>query len=249
MKFRITSAACLVAVALSFVLLKYPWNVASAFAITVLAGIIVSYGVIAIGWGFFYPAVSKTVDGKVLLTFDDGPDANGTPQVLKILKKFDIKAVFFLIGEKAEKNPGLVKAILADGHWIGNHTYSHDLFFSMKTGSLVEREIVAGDDVLRAFHPPVSNLFRPPVGYLNPIIARKLRKLDKRVIAWSVRSFDTVFKDEKLLSRLLERTKNGDIVLLHDTLPSTVEILEQYIGLAKTRGINFVNAPEKSLPA
>lgn len=191
---------------------------------------------------YFVRTYTKLRTPEVLLTFDDGPDKDLTPVVLDILKKHHVTALFFVIGEKATANQDLIDRMLAEGHQLGNHTQSHNVFFATLGQDKVNREIGMCDNSLILMGVRPGNYFRPPVGYTNPRIARAISKYKKKVIGWSLRSYDSVLKEEsKLLQRLNSKVKPGQIVLLHDNLPHSVAILDAFITEAKKNGIKFAN--------
>lgn len=210
--------------------------------ILALFGIIVSAGVLFMKLNYFLPAQSTVKKPNVLLTFDDGPDEKWTPKVLEILKEQEVTALFFVVGKKAAVFPELVQQIKNEGHLIGNHTQNHNPLFSMQSTSNVELEIQACDALIQQIIGETTPFFRPPVGYTNPRIARVIKKLGKKTIGWQLRSFDSVFKNPSTLKkRLINNTKPGSIVLLHDNLPQTAEMLASYILTAKQNGIIFAN--------
>lgn len=202
-------------------------------------------GVLFPNRNYFVTQQIRTTNEKVLLTFDDGPDNELTLEVLRILKQHDIGALFFIIGKKAQEHPEIIAEIIKDGHLIGNHTQNHPLFFAMLRQEKVEKEIGLCDNTLIAQNIHPWNYFRPPVGYTNPRIARSVKKLNKKVIGWSLRSYDSVFKEEeKLLDRVVSKVKSGNIVLFHDNLPQTVGVLDQFISTAKKNGIKFATTKD-----
>ena len=155
--------------------------------------------------------------GKVVLTFDDGPDPKVTPQVLDVLDSYGVKAYFFVTGSKAEKHPELIRLILSRGHIVGNHTYTHSPLFPVSGKTFIEDDIRACDSVIdlavqeaaptsAAPEPrlsasaasPEPRLFRPPFGVTNPDIAKILKHTGHKVIGWDVRSFDTVHLKDSL---------------------------------------------------
>lgn len=207
--------------------------------------VVLSIGVVTPRFNYFVRQTTRLKSDRVLLTFDDGPDPKYTPQILSILQKHQVKALFFVIGKKAEEHPTIVQQIIAENHLIGNHTQNHPLFFAGLGQEKVEKEIALCDNTLIAqdIHP--GTYFRPPVGYTNPRIARAIKKFKKQSIGWSLRSYDTVAKDEqKLLQRLTSKVKSGDIVLLHDNLAITTATLDDFITTAKKNGIKFANAQD-----
>lgn len=201
-----------------------------------------SLGIILPNRQYFVRTYTKLRSPEVLLTFDDGPNSELTPKVLDTLKKHEVKALFFVVGERATENPELIKRILSEGHQIGNHTQSHNVFFATLGQDKVDREIGMCDNSLIELGVHPGTYFRPPIGYTNPRIARSISKYKKKVIGWSLRSYDSVIKEEpKLLQRLNSKIKPGQIVLLHDNLPHTAAILDAFISESKKSGIKFAN--------
>lgn len=181
-------------------------------------------------------------DKVVTLTFDDGPDELMTPKVLDVLKRYDIKAVFFLIGEKVDKNPGIVRRIVEEGHIVANHTYSHSGLFPLSGKGKVMQELQkCGESIKNAIgrHPL---LFRPPFGVTNPIIGRAVNAQGLKTIGWSIRSLDTV--DGKTRAEILRKVEAklhpGAIILLHDRCAKSDELLESIIESALNRNYSFI---------
>jgi peptidoglycan/xylan/chitin deacetylase (PgdA/CDA1 family) len=191
-------------------------------------------------FNYFMTAHLRMNNKEVLLTFDDGPDPQTTPIILDILRKHEVKAIFFVIGNKALAQPELLKQMVADGHAIGNHTQKHPPLFALMSGKNVRREIEATNQTLEQIIGKGTRLFRPPVGYTNPIIARVVTKLNIQTIGWSARSYDSfITKPEWLLKRVLRITKPGNIVLMHDNRTHTAAILDDYLNKAQQNGIIF----------
>lgn len=211
-----------------------------ALGIGILFSIILSLGILFLRFEYFYPATYKNKREEVILTFDDGPDPKHTPQVLEILRKHQISALFFVIGEKAQAHPELMKQIQDEGHLIGNHTQTHPLFFAMYSRKKIATELDQGMETLKSLQAP-TDLFRPPIGYMNPSIAKELKKRGLKVIGWNVRSYDSFKDSASLLKRLVRLTKKGSVVLMHDNLESTTRVLENYIEEASSFGIIFAN--------
>ena len=204
--------------------------------------LLLSLGVLWLRVNYFLPAIHKIEKPFVLLTFDDGPNPETTPKILKTLQDHQIKAMFFLIGNKAEQNPEIVEQILKEGHLIGNHTYSHPNLFALFSFKKVQQEIQKGNEVLKKITGEENKWFRPPIGFTNPIIARAIKEMNMNVIGWNKRSFDTVLRNPGILKiRVLALTKSGSIILLHDNLPQTAEMLPSYLKTAKENGVIFAN--------
>jgi peptidoglycan-N-acetylglucosamine deacetylase len=179
--------------------------------------------------------------GRVLgLTFDDGPDSRTTPLILDILKEHDIHAAFFCTGEKAEKDPGLIRRIDSEGHIIGNHSYSHHFFFDLFSEKKMTSDVMKSDSVVSGILGKKMKLFRPPYGVTNPVLARVLKKSGHRVIGWSLKSYDTKNTGkEKLLKRLVSKIRSGGIILFHDDRILTAEVLHEFINAARSKNYRF----------
>lgn len=203
--------------------------------------IILSLGILFLKFQYFYPATFQNKQEEVILTFDDGPDPVLTPVILDILQKYHIKALFFVIGEKVRSNPEIFQRILAEGHQVGNHTQNHPIFFALYSRKKIGREIDEASQTLEAITQNKISLFRPPIGYMNPSIASSLKKRKLYIVGWNVRSYDSFKTKEQLLTRLIRLTRKKSIVLMHDNLPHTAEVLEEYIQRAQSNGIIFAN--------
>lgn len=190
-----------------------------------------------IGSGVYLKAVCRLNDteNSVMLTFDDGVDELQTPKVLEVLRKYDAKAMFFIIGEKAEKYPGIVERILAEGHKIGIHTYSHKNNFPILSYSKIYEEIFKTKEILEKIANRPINLFRPPFGVTNPMIGRAVRELNLTTIGWSIRSYDTNLSIPRIevAEKIAGKLKGNDIILLHDNREGCEVILEELLKTIK----------------
>jgi len=182
-------------------------------------------------FGFFLPIVSRGDTGKraVALTFDDGPDPRSTPHLLKLLRHSGVQAAFFVTGKKAARHPELIRAILRDGHAVGNHTYSHDNLVMFRTVGTIVREIESTQDVLGGFGI-TALAFRPPVGITGPRLRPALIKTGRYLVNFSCRAFDCGNRRIKGLSgKILKCAVPGSIILLHDTPPSPLTLLNNWV--------------------
>jgi len=152
-----------------------------------------------------------TNDKAIYLTFDDGPNPVITPWVVNLLKQFNAKASFFCVGSNVEKYRDVYEMILADGHAIGNHTYSH------KNGWKTRRETYLAD-VQRCSAVFQSKLFRPPYGKLRRSHYRRIKE-DYKVVMWDVLSgdFDRKISSEKCLANVLDNSRSGSVIVFHDS--------------------------------
>lgn len=182
---------------------------------------------------FFLPIVSKGAKNAtaVALTFDDGPDPEVTPNVLELLQRHGLTATFFVTGARAERHPELIEAILAHGHSLGNHSYSHDPFLMLKGRKTLRHEVGAAQGALKRFSI-VPLAFRPPVGITNSRLWRVLLEEGMFCVNFSCRAGDMGNRRiSQLAARLLSKVRPGDIVLLHDVKPpkgDTSALLEEF---------------------
>src|ERR1700741_552628 len=175
---------------------------------------------------------------KVMLTFDDGPHDPNTTRVLEVLKKHDVKAVFFLIGKNFKENTIIVDRIVDDGHLIGNHSFSHHQWIDLWSSKKVTEDFRECQKLIE--HYQSSKLFRPPYGVTNPNIAKAVKCLVLQSVGWNIRSYDTSIRDvEKIKERILSQLKPGAIILLHDRLEFMPELLDELIPEVKKQGYLF----------
>ena len=155
---------------------------------------------------------------SIYLTFDDGPTPHCTPQVLDLLKKYDAKASFFLIGKNIEKNIGVVNRIRNEGHAIGNHSLDHDTKTFFKGKKALEKWINTNDELILKYTGKASIGFRPPVGIRTPELRLIMKQKNEKPIMWQHRFFDTsfTFTNDRWMKKI-HKIKSGDIILLHDT--------------------------------
>ncbi|MDH6251316.1 peptidoglycan/xylan/chitin deacetylase (PgdA/CDA1 family) [Chryseobacterium sp. H1D6B] len=188
---------------------------------------VVVWGSFDIQLGYFVNSIThkRTKIKETALTFDDGP-TEFTPKFLDLLKEHQIKATFFCIGKQIEKYPETFQRIVAEGHTVGNHTYSHSNTTGFLSASKMNEEIEKCDEVILKTGNIKTNLYRPPFGVTNPNIAKAIKRTNKTSIGWNVRSLDTVTDDEKkIYKRVTTGIKPGSIILLHDISEKTYHVL------------------------
>ena len=197
-------------------------------------------------------------DGKIVyLTFDDGPTPSVTSKILDILKEHNIKASFFVIGKKVKENPEIVKRAYNEGHFIGNHTYSHNNSILYKNSKNFISEIKTTDlEIGKAigidnYH---SYLFRFPNGFMSNMYktekenyAKILSNMGYSYIDWNALNKDSERKytNKQLLENLQQSIKNKNIlvILMHDTkdVNNSSCILDESINYLKNQGYSFKN--------
>lgn len=191
-----------------------------------------------------YSSKPNSTKKEIALTFDDGPHEM-TEKVLDLLKKFNVKATFFCIGKQIENNPELFKRIIADGHLVGNHSYSHSGNFGFCSSQKVVDEITKTNKLVEQLSGLKINFFRPPFGVTNPMIAKAVSETKHLVIGWNIRSLDTVYEDENtIFDRVKNKIKPGGIILLHDTSQKSVNVLERLLLFLKSENYSIVAVDE-----
>jgi peptidoglycan-N-acetylglucosamine deacetylase len=179
---------------------------------------------------FFLPIIchGKKVDKLVAITFDDGPDPSTTPVLLDLLSKHSTQVTFFVVGNKAEEHPELIRQILARGHEIANHSYSHDPLLMLRRPEVLAKEIEKCQTVLS--HLGVKPFaFRPPICITNPYLFRILIQFGMYCIGFSRRARDFGnCRVAAMATRLLPSIRSGDIILLHDKTPRTGVTVEEW---------------------
>lgn len=181
------------------------------------------------------------------LSFDDGPHPEHTPRLLDLLKRHGARASFFLIGEKAEKHPDLVRRMVAEGHLIGNHSYSHPPFARIPPAEQAS-EIDRTDRILAEFDGRARHPFRPPSGAMPMSLVMQCVRKRRRIAYWS---YDSMDYRRDTTETLLERLRAfpptpGDIVLMHDDDDSIVRALEELIPEWRAAGFALPALPAEA---
>lgn len=190
---------------------------------------------------------------EIALTIDDGPDPIVTPQVLDILQRYQVKATFFCIGDKAARHPELCREIVRRGHAVENHSQRHRHNFSLLGLAGFVREIETAQETLAAITGSPPQFFRAPAGLRNPFLDPALHRLGLTLASWTVRGFDTRTNNaEKVSARLLRGLHAGSILLLHDgnaaltsaKTPVIIEVLPALLESAAAKNLHFVTLRE-----
>ncbi len=201
-------------------------------------------GSFLIRWNYHLPSLhaNRAIEKPLVsITFDDGPHPEFTPKVLALLRRYDAKATFFCIGQEVEKHPNILTDILAEGHTVGNHTYSHSKLFGFFGLNKVTFEMKRTNTVVQALSGLEMKLYRPAFGVTNPTIKKAVRDLGLFSIGWNIRSLDTTSRSKAVvLKRITSRVSRGDIILLHDTSEKTVGLLEQLLLFLREKKLRSV---------
>lgn len=194
---------------------------------------------------------SGSKENKIIaISFDDGPHPKYTTQILDLLKEYDIKATFFVLGKHAELYPEIIKRQILEGHEIGNHSYSH---VNMKkvSNKVIKEEYQKTQEIIYSISNTKPKIFRPPYGNYNNEIIKIVTNDDSSVILW------TYYQDSKdwsnpgidaIINTTLSKIQNGDIILFHDYVykpeSHTVEALKTILPQLIDEGYKFVTISE-----
>jgi peptidoglycan/xylan/chitin deacetylase (PgdA/CDA1 family) len=152
----------------------------------------------------------------IYLTFDDGPDPRWTPQILDVLAQARMHATFFAIGESAQREPALMRAVAAAGHAIGNHTFSHRHPWLMRSRA-ARAQVRDGAKALSDVLGSEPAFFRPPHGRSRPCMTDEAQLQGERMIMWDRSAIDWGWLGTApRIAARLNRVRAGDIVLMHD---------------------------------
>lgn len=184
---------------------------------------------------------------EIALSFDDGPHPHYTPIILDILAEYGIHATFFMVGENVTYYPAAAEAVVAAGHEVGNHTFSHRRFSRMNEHELLD-EIAACEDAISSVAECRPHFIRPPEGELNDTMRRVIGALDYRIVLWDVDTRDWAHTPpEQICTHILDTVRPGDIILMHDFIghnSPTPEALRLVIPRLLERGYHFVTVGE-----
>ena len=164
---------------------------------------------------------------KIYLTFDDGPTPEITQFVLDELKKYNAKATFFCIGKNIQTHPDIFKKITNSRHTIGNHTVNHLNGWATKSKNYIE-DFLECEHIISKTLGKVTQpkLFRPPYGKIKKSQAKRILKKGYKIIMWDVLSadFNNATSKERCLNNVLNNTKNGSIVVFHDSVKASEKL-------------------------
>ncbi len=184
---------------------------------------------------------------EIALSFDDGPHPRYTPQILEILAEYGVRATFFMVGENVTYYPAAAEAVVAAGHEIGNHTFSHRRFSRMDEGEM-RREIAACEEAIASVADCRPHFIRPPEGCLSDTMRRVVGTLDYRIVLWDVDTRDWAHTPPaEICAHILDTVQAGDIILMHDFIghdSPTPEALRLVIPALLSRGYRFVTVGE-----
>lgn len=210
--------------------------------------LILLFALLAVGYGVYHSSFrigskcwvkalcrAQCAGRKVALTFDDGPSPQFTPQVLDVLKDNGVEACFFLVGERIEAQ--LLRRIHAEGHIVGNHTFSHRGAGPFASTKHMIADAQRTDDAVCEIIKRRPKLFRPPFGVTNPLIGRMVRIQGYTVVGWSIRSLDTLGEPcARIVERIRRQLHDGAVILLHDNRPGSPELTGHVLKMLAKEG-------------
>ena len=206
---------------------------------------------------FYSSAVWRvhTKEKKIFLTFDDGPIPEITPWVLSALKQFNAKAVFFCVGANIEKYPETFKQIISEGHSVGNHTYNHLNGWKTETKNYFDTISKCDFEIKSKVNPPAGRagsqkskeMFRPPYGRMRRD-QYSILNTQYSIVMWDVLSgdFDQTISKEKCLKNVLTKTREGSIVVFHDSIKAKKNLfytLPRFLEYFSEKGFSFALIP------
>jgi peptidoglycan/xylan/chitin deacetylase (PgdA/CDA1 family) len=208
-------------------------------------------------WGSLWPKSSLVGDNltrlpesaararRVALTFDDGPDPEVTPAVLRLLAERRMRATFFCVGARARRHPDLVREMARQGHGVENHSFSHPGGFCFYGPRAVGVELDEAQTTLADLSGTAPRFFRAPAGLRNPWVEASLVARGLRLVSWTRRGLDRVSRHpDTVLARLVRGLGAGDILLLHDRPGPVLEVLPRLLDRLQAAGLESTTLAE-----
>lgn len=187
----------------------------------------------------------KTVEPYLSLTFDDGPRKTQTLKTLSILKKYDIKATFFVVGENIEYQKDVLKEVYNQGHEIGNHMYAHENINKISKKEIKE-SIIKTNNLIKEVTGKAPSIIRPPYGIVNDDLKEICDELDMDIILWTddkdSKDWELIPESE-IINNVTKKVSNGDIFLFHDgneKYKNTLSAIDVIIPQLQKKGYKWV---------
>ena len=193
--------------------------------------------------------LGDTTQPVIYLTFDAGYENGATEKILDVLKKHEVKAAFFLVGNYIEKNADLVRRMAQEGHIVGNHTMHHPDMSKITDQAAFEKELKDLEDLYRQVTgQEMSRYYRPPQGVYSEENLKMAQALGYKTVFWSLAyvdwNNDSQPTKEQAFDKLLPRIHNGAVVLLHSTSRTNAEILDELLTRWEEMGYRFGTVEE-----
>lgn len=198
---------------------------------------------------FAWVSLGGRFENAVLLTFDDGPHPEATPAALRLLRRYNARAVFFVVGKRIERAPHLLRQILDEGHALGNHSFAHQNGGQPALPAYV-KDLAKCQEQVEKLTGERPKFFRPPQGRFSVTSVVAPKVLGLTTMLWSVDAHDWGLKSDeaasaaadRLAEHLLAKPSRDDIVLLHDDHPYTGQILERVLPQLAERNCDLSSA-------
>ena len=193
---------------------------------------------------------AQNTDKKILyLTFDAGYENGNTPAILEALKKHDVSATFFVVGNYLETSPELVKQMVAEGHTVGNHTFHHPEMSKISDAASFEKELKDVETLYQKITgEELTRFYRPPQGKYNTQNLQMAGDLGYKTFFWSLAYVDWIQDQqptkEAAFDKLLKRIHPGAVVLLHSTSSTNAQILDELLTKWEEMGYHFAPLSE-----
>ena len=231
-------------------ILLWPHSPLAAVGVLALSHALVLYPTLRPNVQWLGPVIThfETERREVWLTIDDGPTED-TNAVLDLLDRYRVKATFFVKGVLAAESPDRIRAIVARGHSVGNHTQTHPAgsYWCSFPGRIGD-EIDRCNDALRDITGARVRWFRAPVGMKNPAVHPALARREMRLIGWTTRGFDGVRGNPgEVLARILPNVRPGAIVVLHQGRDYSMAVIERVVAGLTEQGYSFVIPADEQL--
>lgn len=198
-----------------------------------------------------YDAVylGKTNEKVIYLTFDAGYENGSTAKILDVLKKHEVPAAFFLVGNYIEKNADLVRRMVAEGHTVGNHTMHHYDMSKLSDKAAFQKELTDLENLYKeVIGSDMPKFYRPPQGIYSEDNLKMAKEMGYKTVFWSLAyvdwNNDSQPTAEYAFSKLLPRTHDGMVVLLHSTSATNAEILDELLAKWEDMGYRFAQIEE-----
>ena len=188
--------------------------------------------------------VGNTEEKVLYLTFDAGYENGYTEKILDILQKHDVKAAFFLVGNYLQKNADLVRRMVEEGHVVGNHTMTHPDMSAITEKEAFQKELTGLEDLFREITgKELPKFYRPPQGIYSEENLKLAKELGYKTVFWSLAYRDWENNNQPTadyaFAKLLPRTHNGAVILLHSTSKTNAEVLDELLTRWKAEGYRF----------
>ena len=193
--------------------------------------------------------LGDTTNKRIYLTFDSGYENGCTEKILDILKKHNVPAAFFLVGNYIERNPELVKRMISEGHIVGNHTMHHYDMSRMKEKESFAKELTDLEILYKQVTgQEMEKYYRPPQGIYSQENLEMAKEMGYKTVFWSLAYVDwdnhSQPSREQAMGKLLPRIHNGAVVLLHSTSQTNAEVLDEVLTEWKKMGYSFGDISE-----